>query len=137
MKYNQITVYLTSDDGYWFRAVENENCNSNWIAADTMTQHYITNEITINTDTIQDHGGNGLTADHCVCLKSAEDFDGNGGRWYYLSTNGNDVLVGWIDSNSEEGLVDEIADWIGNEDAGWLRDLLQTLGFDLSTVAAE
>ena len=54
MKYSQITVYLTSDDGYWFRAVENENCNSNWIAADTIheaienTISYLDVDITTN-----------------------------------------------------------------------------------------
>lgn len=98
-------------------------------------QHYITNDLSIKTDTIKDHGDNGLVADQCVSLESADDFDGRGGRWYYLSTNGDDVLVGWIDCNSESGLDDEISEWINEPESQWLRDLLASLGFDLSEVS--
>lgn len=97
--------------------------------------HYITSGLAIDESTVELHGENGEGGDRRVCLRSALEADGIGtDRWYYLTTNGDDVLVGWGSVLGDAELNGEIADWINAEDSEWLRELLPSLGFDLSGV---
>jgi hypothetical protein len=89
-----------------------------------MKTYYITNTIAVDSDNEIEIGDNGETADARVALMKAPQIGGDD-FFVYLSTNGDPVLVGWIDKCGEFTLDDHASEWIEEEE--WLDDLLETL----------
>jgi len=90
-----------------------------------MKRYYITNTIAVDSDNEVEIGNNGENADARVALMRAPQVGGED-YFVYLQTNGDPVLVGWIDKYGEFTVDEHVGEWI-EEEEDWLSDLLEGL----------
>lgn len=69
-------------------------------------------------------GDNGKPADACMTLMIAPADDASEDEFVYIETNGDPVLVGWLDGG-EVRLADNAHEWIDDEAMAWVRPLLE------------
>ena len=88
--------------------------------------HYISDNnggIAVHSYFAKDLGDNGLAGDMASSCMMAPAVDSED-VYVYITTNGDDVLLGCLDEDGEFELWDEDNDWIGITSMGWLRDIL-------------
>lgn len=105
-----------------------------------MNIKYIANDVAVLADTIKILADNGETGDECCELCSGVDpeFEHNGvaSQTYWMETNGNPVLIGWIEGNSKASFLgNDLEDWIMKEQ--WLVSALESIGFDFDEFCLE
>ena len=90
---------------------------------------HISNDTEVYTGFEKDLGDNGLRDDASMTCMIAPEVNGDG-EWLYLSTNGDPVVVGYIDTDGELELSDDAREWMNADDMRWLQSILMDV-FDV------
>ena|SRR5690554_2433750 len=89
---------------------------------------YITRDLAVWGRYAKSIADNGEQADHGISLMLAPEVGGQT-EYLYLETNGDPVLVGWLDDGEVE-LADEAREWIEDDSMAWLRDAIEAVDPD-------
>jgi len=96
---------------------------------------HISNDTEVYTGFAKDLGDNGLRDDASMTCMIAPEVNGDG-EWVYLTTNGDPVIVGYIDTDGDLELDDDTREWMNANEMRWLQAvLMDAFGVEFHTDA--
>lgn len=88
--------------------------------------HYISNgsgHVEVYSEYARELDDNGLQDDDHCTLMIAPQVNAKC-ELLYMTTNGDDVLIGWFDDDGRYEQSDSVAEWIDAPDCDWLREAI-------------